>query len=79
MQHSYNTLDELPNKVCVPNESENLKLNVFNKIAGISESKTITKHIPCKFIYKFKCRKCNLNQMWNNNKCWCECKYPKEP
>ena len=23
-------------------------------------------------------RKCNSNQKWNNDKCWCECKNPKE-
>ena len=23
---------------------------------------------------KFHARKCNSNQKWNNNKCWCECK-----
>ena len=28
--------------------------------------------------YKFDGRKCNSNQKRNNDKCWCECKNPKE-
>ena len=47
-------------------------------IPGLNESKTLTKHISCKCECKFDSRKCNLNQKWNNNKCPCECKNPKE-
>ena len=41
-------------------------------IAGINGSKTLTKHMLCQC--KFDGRKCNLNQLRNNDKCWCECK-----
>ena len=47
-------------------------------ITGINESKTLTKHISCKCKCKFDGRKCNSHKNWNNNKCWCECKNPKE-
>ena len=40
----------------------------------INESKTLTKHISCKCKCKFDGIKCNSDQWWNNNKCWCECK-----
>ena len=43
-------------------------------ITGTSESKTLTKHISCKRECKFDGRKCNSNQLWNNDKCRCECK-----
>ena len=47
---------------------------MFSLITGINESKTLTRHIS----YECKCKvdgtKCNSNQQWNNNKCWCECK-----
>ena len=43
-------------------------------IAGINESKALAKHIPCECKYKFDGTKCNSNQWWSNNKCWCECK-----
>ena len=42
---SCNTLNDLSNKVCVPNKTEDLNLSVFNMIIGINESKTLTKYI----------------------------------
>ena len=41
-------------------------------ITEINESKTLTKHISCKYKCKFDGRKCNLNQKWKNDKCRCE-------
>ena len=49
---SYNILNNLSNRVCVPNKTEDLNLNIFNMIAGINESKTLTKH-TCKCECKF--------------------------
>ena len=46
---------------------------MFNKITGINESKTLTKHISWECKCKFDGRKCNPDQ-WCNNKCQCECK-----
>ena len=71
---SSKTLNDLSNKVIVPNKIEYLNLSVFNMITGISESKTLTKHISCEYKGKFNSRKCNSNQWWNNDKCQCECK-----
>ena len=41
-------------------------------ITGLNKSKTLTKLISC----ECKCngRKCNSNQLRNNDKCWCEYK-----
>ena len=39
-----NTLNDLSNKVCVPNKTEDLNLTVINIITGVNESKTLTKH-----------------------------------
>ena len=44
---SCNTLNDLSNKLCVPNKKEDLNLSVFNMITGINESKTLTKHMSC--------------------------------
>ena len=71
---SCNTINDVSNKICIPNKTEDLNLNVFNMITGINESKTLTKHISCECKCKFDGRKCNSNQWWNNNKCQCECK-----
>ena len=47
-------------------------------ITGANESKILTKHISCKCECKFDGKKCNSNQKWNNDKCWCGCKNLKK-
>ena len=69
-----NTLNDLSNKVCVPNKTEDLNLSMFKMITGINESKTLAKHISYECKCKFYGRKCNSDQWWNNNRCRCECK-----
>ena len=66
---SCNNLNDLSNKVYVPNKIENSNLRVFNKITSINDSKTITKHIWCQCKCKFDEKKYNWNQWWHNNKC----------
>ena len=67
-------LNYLSDKVCVPNKTEDLNVGLFNMITGINESKTLTEHISCECKCKFDGRKCNSDQWWNNDKCWCWCK-----
>ena len=43
-------------------------------VTGINESKFLTKDISWECKCKFDEGKCNLNQMWNNDKCRCACK-----
>ena len=50
---SFNTLDDLSNKVCVPNKTEDLNINDFNMIKGKNESKILTEDISCKCECKF--------------------------
>ena len=59
---SCNTLNDLSNKVCVPNKTEDLNLSVFNMITGINESKTLAKHISCECKCRCDGRKCNSDQ-----------------
>ena len=59
---SCNTINDLYNKVCVPNKTEDLNLSVFNMITGINEWKTLTKHVSCEYKCKFDGRKCYSNQ-----------------
>ena len=66
---SCDTLNDLSNKVCVPNKKEDLNLSMFNMIKGINELETLTKHISCECKCRFDGRKCNSDQWWNNNKC----------
>ena len=57
-----NTLNDLSNKICVSNKTEDLNLRVFSIIIGVNESKTLTKHISCECKCKFDGRKCNSDQ-----------------
>ena len=56
---SCNTLNDLSNKVCVLNKTEDLNLSMFNMITGINELKTLTKHISCTCKFRFDGRNCN--------------------
>ena len=67
-----NILGKLSDKVCISNEIQDLNLLDFSMIAGINESRTLTKHISYKYECKFNDKKCNLNQKWNGKKCRCE-------
>ena len=40
---SSNAVNDLSNKACVPNKTEDLNLSVFNMITSINESKTFNK------------------------------------
>ena len=66
---SCDTINDLSNKVCIPNKTKDLNLIMFNMIAGINELKTLPKHMSCKCKCKIDGRKCNSNQWWNNHKC----------
>ena len=65
---SCNTADDPINIICVSNKTEDVNLSVFNMITRINESKTLTKHISCKCIYKCDGRKYNSYQKWDNSK-----------
>ena len=55
------TLNDLSDKVCVSNKTEDLHLSVFNRITVINESKTLTNHISCECKFRFDGRKYNSN------------------
>ena len=44
---SCNTLNDLSDKLYVPNNTEDLNLSVFNMITRLNDSKTLTKDISC--------------------------------
>ena len=59
---SYNTLNDLSNKVCVPKKTEDLYLSMFNMITGINESNVLTKDISCERKCRFDGKKCKSDQ-----------------
>ena len=57
---NFNTIDDLTNKLCVPNKTEVLNLSAFIMIPVKSESKILTKDISCECKCKLDGRKFNL-------------------
>ena len=55
---SCDPLNGLSNKVCVPNQTEDLNLSDFNMMTGINEKKILTEHISCECKCTFDERKC---------------------
>ena len=52
---------DLSIKVCVPNNTKDLNISIFNMITGVNESKIKKKHISCECECKFDRRKRNSN------------------
>ena len=48
--------------------------NLFNLMARINETRQIAWHETCKCICKLTSAVCNSRQIWNEDKCRCECK-----
>ena len=67
---NYTNINDLSDKACFPNKTEDLNTNVFNMITRKNELKISTQHAPCKCECRLDGRKSNLNQNWNNYKCW---------
>ena len=71
---SCNITNDLSNKACIPNKTEDLNLSVFNMITGINESKSLTNHISFEYKCKFDGTKRNSNQWWNKKRLCLEIK-----
>ena len=51
--------------MCVPNETNNANVKVYNMITRTNEVKTLVKHISYDCKCKFASRTFNSNQKWN--------------
>ena len=72
---SCNTLNDLSNKVCVSNKTDDFNLSMLSMITGVTKhSIALTKHISYKCIWKFDGRKYKSDHWRKNDKCQCECK-----
>ena len=69
---SCNNINDPFAKLCVPDTTKNVK--VFDIMARINETRQIVWHETCKCICKLTSAVCNSRQIWNENKCRCECK-----
>ena len=61
-------------KLCVPDIIKSINVKVFNLMSRINETRQIIWHETCKCIYRLTSAVCNSRQIWNKDKCRCECK-----
>ena len=62
---SCNALDDLSTKICVPNETKDVNVKVFNIIKRIYEGKALIKHISCNCKCKLNSTTCNSYHKWS--------------
>ena len=68
------TCNVLSPKICVPKETKEINVKVFNMITNKDEAKVMTEHISCDCKCKFNSATSNSKQKWNNKTCQCESK-----
>ena len=71
---SCNTINDPFAKLYVPDINKNINVKVFNLMARINETRQIIWHETCKCICRLTSAVRNSRQIWNEDKCGCECK-----
>ena len=71
---SCNNINDPCARLCVPDIIKNINVRVFNLMQRINETKHIIWHETCKCVCKLTASVCNSRQIWNEDKCRCECK-----
>ena len=71
---SCNTINDLYDKICVPDNIKNTNVKVFNLMSRTKETRHIKVHKTCKCRCKLDASVCSNKQRWNEDKCKCECK-----
>ena len=71
---TFNNINYLYAKLCVPDVAKNLNVKVFNLMSRTNETLFMQWHETCKCECKFGANVCKNKQRWNKNKCRCECK-----
>ena len=61
-------------KLCIPDIVKNMNVKVFNLMSITNETRQIIWHETCKRICTLTSAVCNSRQIWNEDKCRCECK-----
>ena len=69
-----NNINNPYGKICIPDIVKKVNVKVFNLISRINDTKQTLWLESCKCICKLSTAICNTNQIWNNDRCRCECK-----
>ena len=58
----------------IPDIVKNINVKVFNLMSRINETRHMIWYKTCKCVCRLTKSVCNSRQIWNENKCRCECK-----
>ena len=70
---SCNTLDDPVAKMCVPNITKRVNVNVYNFLMRLNETLNVLWHERCKCVCRLNSAVCNNKQIWNSDTCRCHC------
>ena len=70
---SCNTLDNPMAKLCVPNVSKGVNMQVHSFLMRLNETRNVLWHESCKCVCKLNSSICNNKQIWNSETCRCDC------
>ena len=60
--------------MCIPDVVKKINVKVFSLMSRINEARQILWYETCKFVRRLTVALCNTKQIWNNDKCRCECR-----
>ena len=61
-------------KICIPDITKSTNVRVFNLMKHINETRRVIWHETCKCVCRLTSAVSNTKQLWNKNKCRCECR-----
>ena len=70
---SCNTFDNPMAKLCVSNVIKSDKMQVYNFLMMLNETRSLLWHESCKCVCKLNSSVCNNKQIWNGDTCRCDC------
>ena len=71
---SCNNINDPYAKICIPDVIKNMNIKVFSLMSRTNETRYIKSHESCKCKCRLDASVCKDIQLWNEDKCRCECK-----
>ena len=68
-----NNINDPYAKLCIPDVIKKMNV-IFNLMSRINETRQILWHETCKCVRKLSVAVCKSKQIWNDDKCRCECR-----
>ena len=70
---SCDMLDDLMEKLCVPNVIKSVNMKVHNFLMRLNETRNVLWHESSKCVCRLNSSVCNSKQIWNSDTCSCDC------